>query len=90
MAVIGTGLIVDHAWIVSKRDLLKASADSASVAATLRLRDLPSDLGDAAVRAHVQAVAERYAWLNLAGNLRDEALTQKDVTVKPRDAATRD
>ena len=81
MTVMATGLIVDHLWIVDKRDLLKASADAASVAATLRLRDLPAGQDDAAVEANLQAVAERYAWLNLSANLSDEALKKSVVKV---------
>ena len=81
MTVMGTALIIEHAWIVGKRDLLKAAADAASVAATLRLRALPADADEATVNADLQADAERYVWLNLRGNLRGEALMQDDVTI---------
>ena len=79
MTVMVAGLIVDHLWIVDKRDLLKASVDAASVASTLRLRDLPADQDAATVKSDLQAVAERYVWLNLSANLPDEALKKSDI-----------
>ena len=66
---------------MGKRDLLKAAADAASVAATLRLRALPANQDPATVRADLQSVAERYVWLNLGTNLRGEALEKRDVAV---------
>ena len=70
-----TALIVDHVWLVTKRDVLKVAAHAGSLSATLRLRELPPDADAASVEADLQATVERYVWLNLAGNLRDEALT---------------
>ena len=81
MTLGATALIVDHVWLVHKRDLLKAATDAGSLAATLRLRGLSADVDQAAVNADLQATAERYVWLNLAESLRDEALTQQDLTV---------
>ena len=81
MTVMAAGLIVDHLWLVEKRDLLKAAADAATVAATLRLRALPADQDAATVKTDLQAVAERYVWLNLSANLRDEALRQSDINL---------
>ena len=81
MTVMAAGLIVDHLWLVEKRDLLKAAADAASVAATLRLRALPANQDAATVETDLQAVAERYVWLNLRANLRDEVLRQSDINL---------
>ena len=79
MTLIGTGLMVDHVWLVGKRDVLKAASDAGSVAATLRLRDLPAGMDDAAVEAQARAAAERYVRFNLEGNLRGEALDWDEV-----------
>ena len=81
MTVAGTGFVVDHVWLVSQRDLLKAAADSASVAATQRLGVLPAGLQEAAVAAELQAVAERYVRFNLEGNLGTNAPAPTDVAV---------
>ena len=81
MTVLGVGLITDHLWLVGQRDLLQASADAASVAATLRLRSLPADTEDSEVQADLEAMAQRYAWLNLAGNLSGADLKRSDIGV---------
>ena len=81
MVVGGVGLLIDHNWLVSKRDLLKHAADSAAMAATLALQDLSPSASDEAVKARLQPVAERYAQLNVLGNIRDANLTAQDISV---------
>ena len=82
MTVMGTALIVDHTWLVSKRDILQTAADAGTVATTMRLRGMPKTTTDAAAMPILQETAERYVWLNLASNLPDENdLTRQSVTV---------
>ena len=59
MTVMAAGLIVDHLWLVEKRDLLKAAADAASVAATLRLRALPANQDAATVETDMGSAGAR-------------------------------
>lgn len=67
MVVGGTALVVDHQWLVGQRDLLKAAADSASLAATHRLGQASGQsLSDDALSAELHAVAQRYVLLNLS------------------------
>ena len=79
MTVMGAALITDHLWFVDKRDLLKAAADAATVAATIQLRNMSLGMSDASVKASLQTTAERYVWLNLKSNLNDDTLKQSDV-----------
>ena len=73
MTVGGTALIVDHLWLVNQRDLLKSAADSAAVAATLALIELPASTSDDDVGAALPPIAERYVRFNLSGNLSTRA-----------------
>ena len=81
MVVGGVGLLIDHNWLVFKRDMLKSAADSAAIAATLALQDIPSVTSDAQVLARLQPVAERYARFNVLANARDPDLAADDITV---------
>ena len=78
MTLGGTALMVDHVWLVHKRDLLKSSANSASVAATLELSRITDSSSDADRDERLQRVAERYVRLNLIPNLGGEP---NDLTV---------
>ena len=64
MTMGGVGLLIDHLWLVHKRDLVKAASDSAAVAATLALQQ------SGASDAELQDIAERYVRLNVLANLR--------------------
>lgn len=64
MTMGGFGLLVDHLWLVHKRDLLKAASDSAAVAATLALQQ------SGASDAELQDIAERHVRFNVLANLR--------------------
>lgn len=81
MSVGGVGLLIDHSWLVGKRDLLKSAADSAAVAATLALDKLPKSMSDSAVRARLEPVARRYAYFNVSTNVRDPELRPEDMDV---------
>ena len=78
MSVIAAGFLVDHLWLVFKRDTLKSAANAASIAATLALRDM-SNVEDTDDRV-LMDVARRYAWLNLRHTLPSEA-TINDVSI---------
>ena len=69
MTVFAASLLVDHQWLVSKRDALKHAADAASLATTLTLRSLPADSVTGNDDPRLMAVARRYAWLNLRHDL---------------------
>ena len=69
MALGGAALVTDHIWLVHQRDLLKTSSDAAVMAATMELQKLPASMSDDDVEERLQAVAERYVWLNLVANL---------------------
>ena len=67
--VSGAALIVDHVWLYSQRDVLKTSAEAASIAATLELnRRLAADytFSDADLKDVLETVAKRYVEINLA------------------------
>ena len=62
-----TALIVDHAWLVGQRDMLKAASDAGAVAATLEMnRQLAENpqISDEALEAALKTVARRYIILN--------------------------
>ena len=82
MTVGGTALIVDHLWLVNQRDLLKSAADSAAVAATLALLELPASMSDDDGAAALQPVAERYVRFNLSGNLSTGAREKMNETLE--------
>ena len=68
MTVGGAALVVDHAWLIDQRDVLKTAADAAGVAATLEMnRQLDKDpaVSDADLDLVLKPVAERYVVLNL-------------------------
>ena len=68
MTVGGAALVIDHAWLVDQRDVLKTAADAAGIAATLEMnRQLDKDptVSDADLQIVLKAVAERYVVLNL-------------------------
>ena len=81
MTVAGVGFVSDHVWLVSQRDLLKAAAESASIAATQRLRSLPAGLQDAVLEADLQDVSERYVRFILEENLGASAPAPTDTKV---------
>ena len=68
MTVGGAALVIDHAWLVDQRDVLKSAADAAGIAATLEMnRQIDKDpaVSDADLQTMLEAVAERYVVLNL-------------------------
>ena len=90
MGVGGAALIGDHVWLVDQRDVLKTAADAAAVAATLEMKDLPQNLGAAALRTRLHPVAERYVRLNLTHLPKeryDEAIRTLVVEVFPNRSA---
>ena len=74
MTIGGTALISDHLWLVNNRDILKVAADAGAVAATMRLRRFPNS-----TQEELQAITERYIWINLKSNTNDPSLKQSDV-----------
>ena len=81
MTMGGAALIIDHNHLVGQRDILKSAADAASLAATLRLNELPSTLSDDDMRDAVLAFARKYAVLNVLGNVNDADMTAEDVAI---------
>lgn len=79
MSATGVALISEHLWLVSKRDLLKSASSAASLAATLKLSELPTQ-SDEEVEAVLKPLAERYVRLNVLGNLGD-TIRPEDITV---------
>ena len=68
MTVAGTALIVEHAWLVDQRDVLKTASDAAAVAATIEMqRQVGADptIDDATLSERLDEIAERYVLLNL-------------------------
>ena len=68
MTVGGAALVIDHAWLVDQRDVLKSAADAAGIAATLEMnRQIDKDpaVSDADLQTMLEPVAERYVVLNL-------------------------
>ncbi len=78
MTVFGVALASEHLWFVHSRNLLRAAADAAAVAANLELGKLPRDLTDEDVDARVLAVATRYARANLDPDIDFDALVEVD------------
>lgn len=78
----GVALVTDHGWLVYQRDLLKYAADSAVIAATLRLQELPVSMSDDEVDGQLQGLAERYVRSNLVGNLSDQSRTRMHDTLE--------
>ena len=76
MTLGGTALIADHVWLVHQRDLLKSAADSAAIAATLELQDLPGAVSDEDAATALKPVAKRYVRINLASNLPETSRTK--------------
>ena len=74
----GAALLVDHVWLVHKRDLLQSAADSASIAATLELARITDSPSDADRDERLWRAADRYVQLNLIPNLGGEP---KDLTL---------
>ena len=66
MTVGGAALIGDHAWLLDQRDVLKAAADAAGIAATLEMTRLAGQTHtDEELEAKLSPVAKRYILLNL-------------------------
>ena len=83
MAVGASALIVDHLLLVDRRDMLKAAADAAGIAATIefgRLLDQNSNLTDAEIESALAPVARRYIELNL-GHLPEDRFTRAKDTL---------
>jgi len=83
MTVVGAALVTDHAWLIDQRDVLKAAAEAASVAATLDIdRQLARDssMSDTALKAALLPVAKRYVEVNLA-HLAPERLARAKATL---------
>ena len=81
MTLGGAALIVDHNHLVGQRDILKSAADAASLAATLEMNKLPTTMSEEDVRNTVAPVAQKYAVLNVLGNVSDPNMTEADVSV---------
>ena len=81
MTIMGAALMVDHEWLVNKRDVLHSAAAAATIAATKQLRAMPRTEDDAAVKIALEKTAQRYVWFNLRPNIRDEPLSRGDVQV---------
>ena len=88
MAVCGTALIVDHAWLVDQRDTLKTAVDAGAIAATIEMhRELIKDprVSDAYLATTLEEVAESYIVLNLHHLSEDRlALAKSTLVVKVR------
>ena len=94
MVVVAAALIVDHNWLVDKRDVLKAAADAGAIAATKEMRRpgiLSKFPDDDDLETHLEDVAETYVLLNLThlseedfkkakDNLSVEAETKREAT----------
>ena len=62
----GAALIGDHAWLIDQRDVLKAAADAAGIAATLEMTRLADQTHtDDELEVELEPVAQRYILLNL-------------------------
>ena len=82
MSMAAGGFLIDHVWLIHQRDLLKSAADSATVAATTRLHNLPSSMSDADAKADLEAMAKRYITLNVEANSkRDSSELEIAVTI---------
>ena len=68
MFLSGAALIVDHVWLVGQRDVMKNATDAATIAATLEMQKHTGTLSEEE-RKQVAAVAERWALLNIVGNI---------------------
>ena len=84
MVLGGVALIVDHANLIDKRDLLKASADATSMSARMELFKLPRSMSDAAVLAHLDATSSKYARLNVLSNVPGSGLGPGSIAVHYR------
>ena len=90
MAVGGTALIGDHAWLVDQRDALKTASDAAGIAATVemdRVTEARPDISDDELKIELKKVARRYVELNLAhlpADRFEKATRTLVVTVEPR------
>ena len=82
MTLGGVALVSDHLLLTYQRDLLKSASDAAVMAATIRLQELPASMSDDDVDSHLQALAERYVRVNLAGNLPEGKRTRMDETLQ--------
>ena len=81
MVLGGVALIVDHANLIHKRDLLKASADATAMSARLELVQLPRSMSDAHVLAHFDATSSKYAQLNVLSNMPGSGLGPGGIAV---------
>ena len=81
MSFTGVAFVTDHVWLVYQRDLLKNAANSAVIAATLRLQEFPASMSDDEVNSQLQGLAERYLRSNLAGNLPEKSRTRMRETL---------
>ncbi len=81
MVVVAAALIVDHNWLVDKRDVLKAAADAGAIAATKEMRRpgiLSKFPDDDNLEKHLEDVAETYVLLNLTHLSEEDFKTAKD------------
>ena len=68
MVVVASALIVDHNWLVDKRDVFKSAADAAAIAATKEMKRpgvLSKFPDDDDLETHLEGVANTYVLLNL-------------------------
>ena len=83
MSLGGIALAGDHIYLVYQRDLLKAAADSASMAATRRL----ASLGHGITQAELERIARRYVLANIPADKRPRAAATLSLTVAANRAA---
>ena len=85
MTVGGAALISDHAWLIGQRDVLKAAADAAGIAATLEMARLAGEAHtDDELNEKLGAVARRYILLNIEHLPAERYKQAKDsLTVEP-------
>ena len=84
MTVGGAALIGDHAWLIDQRDVLKAAADAAGIAATLEMARLAGQTHtDDELKAELKLVAERYILLNLKHLPPNDTRRRRRVSINP-------
>jgi len=76
MTTLGAALLIDHVWLIGKRDALKTATDAAAIASTQALHNNPAISDE-----ELQAIADRYVLLNLVKNIPDQELDKEDVIV---------
>ena len=87
MSLGGIALAGDHIYLVYQRDILKAAADSAGIAASRSLRGLDSSMGNAQVEAALTPIARRYILANIPEGKREQVAETLVLDITPNRAA---